>query len=170
MSKQHNPLRINVGFIIHESPGYTRDFEFDFPFLDLSDDLTAKDFKGKATFSRTQRGLLVEAQLSAIIATNCVRCLDATLTKVSSDFTELYAFDQRTEDENELLVPESGIIDLEPLARDYLMLDLPKLPLCKTDCAGLCPVCGDNRNLTKCDCDTGSIDPRLSKLKDLLDE
>jgi uncharacterized protein len=112
----------------------------------------------------------VEAQLSAIIATNCVRCLDATLTKVSSDFTELYAFDQRTEDENELLVPESGIIDLEPLARDYLMLDIPKLPLCKTDCAGLCPVCGENRNKTKCDCEAGNIDPRLSKLKDLLDE
>lgn len=170
MSKHHNPLRINVGFIIHESPGYTRDFEFDFPFLDLSDDLAVKDFKGKATFSRTQRGLLVEAELSAVIATNCVRCLDATLTKVSSNFTELFAFDERTEDENELLVPESGIIDLEPLAHDYLLLDTPKLPLCKPDCAGLCPVCGENLNKNQCDCDTGTIDPRLSKLKDLLDE
>jgi uncharacterized protein len=170
VSSSHNPLRINVGFIIHESPGYTRDFEFEFPFLDLSDDLQAKDFKGTVTISRTQRGLLVEAQMSAIIATNCVRCLEATLTPVESDFTELYAFDQRTETENELIVPESGIIDLEPLVHDYLLLDIPKIPLCKPDCAGLCPICGENWNETRCDCDTDSIDPRFSKLKDLLDE
>jgi uncharacterized protein len=170
VSRSHNPFRINVGFIIHESPGYSRDFSFAFPFLDLSDEIQAKDFKGTITFSRTQRGLLVEAQLSAIVATNCVRCLEATLTPVDSDFTELYAFDARTETENELIVPETGIIDLEPLIHDYLLLDIPKIPLCKPDCAGLCPVCGENWNKSECDCDTDSIDPRFAQLKDLLDE
>jgi uncharacterized protein len=170
VSKQHNPFRINVGFIIHEAPGFTRDFEFGFPFLDLSDEFQAKDFTGIVTFSRTQGGLLVETKLSATLATNCVRCLAATLTNVSSDFTELYAFDKRTETENGLFVPESGIIDLEPLVHDYLLLDIPKVPLCKEDCAGLCPECGENRNTTECDCEIGPIDPRLAQLKDLLDE
>jgi uncharacterized protein len=170
VSNSRNLLRVNVGFIIHETPGYTRDFEFDFPFLDLSEDLQAKDFKGIVKFSRTQRGLLVEAKCSAVIATNCVRCLEATLTPVSSEFTELYAFDERTETESELIVPESGIIDLEPLVHDYLLLDIPKLPLCKPDCAGLCPICGENLNVTQCGCETNPVDPRLSQLKDLLDE
>jgi uncharacterized protein len=170
VSNSHNLLRVNVGFIIHESPGYTRDFEFEFPFLDLSDEIQAKDFKGTVTFSRTQRGLLAQAQLSAIVATNCVRCLEATLTPVESEFTELFAFDKRGETENELLVPESGIIDLRPLVHDYLLLDIPHSPLCKPDCAGLCPICGENWNTNSCDCDTDPIDPRFSQLKDLLDE
>ncbi len=170
MSKQLDPLRFNVGFIIHETPGYTRENTFEFPFLDLADDLTAKDFKGKVTFSRTQRGILVAASFTATFATECVRCLEPTLSTITSEFTELYAFDQRAVTESELYVPEDGYIDLTPLAREYLLLDLPTTPLCKPDCAGLCPVCGENRNLVKCGCNTDDIDPRFTKLRDLLDE
>jgi len=168
MVKQLQPLGFNIGFIIRESVGYTRTHEFEFPFLDLAEDLTVKDFKGSVTFSRTQRGILVEVQVEATIPTNCARCLDAMLSRVVSDFTELYAFDHRTETESGLIVPESGYIDLTPIVREYLLLDTPNNPLCKTDCAGLCPVCGENRNLEKCDCETDSIDPRFSGLQDML--
>ncbi len=170
MHKQLNPLGFNIGYIIHETPGYTRDFEFEFPFLDLSDDLTAKDFKGKVTFTRTQRGILLHVAASAIVPTICVRCLEATLSSISTEFTELYAFDHRAETESGLIVPENGYIDISPLVREYLILDIPTNPLCKPDCLGLCPVCGENRNEVDCGCDIETIDPRLAKLKDLLDQ
>jgi uncharacterized protein len=170
VSKQKNPLRLNIGFIIHETPGYTRVFEFDFPHLELSPELPVKDFKGTATFSRTQGGILIEGAFTATLPTECVRCLDNILAPIASEFTELYAFDKGTETENELLVPEDGYIDLTPLAHDYLLLDASHNPVCKSDCAGLCPVCGINLNNEKCDCETDSIDPRMAKLKDLLDK
>lgn len=170
MSKKQNPLRFNVGHIIHESPGYTKSISFEFPFYELGDDLTVKDFKGTVHFSRTQKGILLQAQLEATTATFCSRCLDATLTQTESEFTELYAFDHRSETESGLIVPEDGYIDISELSREYLLLDAPTTPLCKPDCAGLCPICGENLNHGTCDCKTEAIDPRMAKLKDLLDD
>jgi len=170
VSKRHNPLRLNVGFIIHETLGYTRDFKFDFPHLELSSDLPVKDFKGTAKFSRTQRCILIEAKLSGTLPSECVRCLDPILNTTTSNFTELYAFDQHTETELELRVPEDGYIDLSPIVREYLVLDTPTNPLCNPKCAGLCPLCGINLNKKQCDCKPDDFDPRLAKLKDLLDK
>ncbi|MEJ2758334.1 MAG: DUF177 domain-containing protein [Anaerolineales bacterium] len=170
MSKKNHPLRFNVGYIIHETPGFAKDFSFEFPFYELDEDLTAKDFKGELLFTRTQKGILLEANLWAVIPTECTRCLDATLTDIDSRFTELYAFDHRTETESGLIVPEDGYIDITELAREYLLLDTPTTPLCKPDCAGLCPICGENLNHGQCDCKPEAIDPRLAKLKDLLDD
>ncbi len=58
------------------------------------------------------------------------------------------------------------MIDLEPVLRDAAMLDLPFIPLCREDCAGLCPTCGVNLND---DPDHGhgeAIDPRWADLAD----
>ena len=49
---------------------------------------------------------------------------------------------------------EGDEIDLEQLVRDTVLLDLPAAPLCRDDCAGLCPACGADRNRARCDCDT----------------
>ena len=43
-------------------------------------------------------------------------------------------------------------LDLEPLARDAVLLELPLAPLCSEDCRGLCPQCGANWNTEPCDC------------------
>jgi uncharacterized protein len=60
---------------------------------------------------------------------------------------------------------------LAPVVREYVLLDLPDLPLCKDDCAGICPTCGIDRNAGTCDCDAVVTDPRWSALENLkLDE
>jgi uncharacterized protein len=59
-------------------------------------------------------------------------------------------------------------LDLEPLARDAVMLELPLAPLCSEDCLGLCPRCGENWNVTRCDCPQEG-DPRWSALDVLRD-
>src|SRR5215218_4717895 len=55
-------------------------------------------------------------------------------------------------------------VDLEPLAREALVLDLPLAPLCREDCRGLCPTCGADLNLGDCDCPPADIDPRWAAL------
>jgi uncharacterized protein len=164
-----HPLRLNVGFIVSESVGYCRVFDFALPQIQLAPDLEVKEFSGAAKFERTHRGLLLTANFSGMVHSQCVRCLDDIEQKLTTDFTELYAFSQRTMTDSELLVPDDGKIDLTPLVSEYLLLEIPHKPICKPDCAGLCPQCGANWNIETCDCKHEEIDPRLAKLKDLLD-
>ena len=62
-------------------------------------------------------------------------------------------------------------IDLEPLAREAVLLELPLAPLCRDDCAGLCPVCGADRAeaaLTGgCGHDEPVVDRRWAALEDI---
>jgi uncharacterized protein len=54
-------------------------------------------------------------------------------------------------------------IDLGPLARDAIVLELPMATLCREDCAGLCPQCGADRNEGPCGC-LAPRDPRWANL------
>jgi uncharacterized protein len=67
-------------------------------------------------------------------------------------------------------MPETGIIDLNPVLREYAVLEIPMRPLCKPDCKGLCPICGNNLNDSNCNHEDDLGDPRFSSLKKLLDE
>jgi uncharacterized protein len=128
------------------------------------------DLSFNATFTRTAQGLLADFMATAHLNSECGRCLDKFVQHLSSEFTELYAFNEKSETESGLRVPKSGKIDLAPLIREYLLLDMPINPLCKTDCIGLCPVCGNNRNERLCEHRDDEIDPRLEILKTLLED
>ena len=56
-------------------------------------------------------------------------------------------------------------IDLAAFFRAETLLDVPMKPLCRQGCRGLCPVCGANRNLTACPCETRAADPRLAPFR-----
>jgi uncharacterized protein len=99
-----------------------------------------------------------------------VRCLTDFLYPLEVDFTELYAFSQRYVTDSGLLMPETGIIDLTPVLREYTLLEIPISPLCQPDCKGLCPICGNNLNEGDCNHEDESGDPRLASLKRLLDQ
>ena len=146
-----SPLRINVGFIVRQSIGYSRDFDFALPTLSLPPDLVLNDLEGTAHVSRTPQGLLVQVQLKAMMPVECVRCLTPFSQPLTTDFTELYAFSQRFATESDLILPEDGNMNLEPLVREYMLLEVPINPLCKPDCKGLCPVCGGDLNEEICD-------------------
>lgn len=165
-----NPLRLNVGFIIHESIGYSRDFEFELPEFTLQDGLEIQDLTGVARVTRTPQGLLVQTRMNAEMPAECARCLTDFEQPLEIDFTELYAFTPDSLTDSGLLVPENGKIDLAPLVRDEFILAIPISPVCKPDCKGLCPVCGENLNENYHEHDELMGDPRLSELKKLLDD
>jgi uncharacterized protein len=166
----HSLLRLNVGFIIHQTVGYSRDFSIDYPSIHFAPDLDLKHFSGSIRVSRTAHGLLLQADMEAQISTDCVRCLDDFSQPLEIHFTELFAFSKNSVTDSELIVPEDGVLDLEPLIREEMLVAIPMNPLCKPDCEGLCPICGANRNINSCDHEEEEIDPRMSVLKALLDE
>lgn len=83
----------------------------------------------------------------------CDRCLTETTDK------QLIEFDEELEN------IEDNIADLTEVIRDNILAAQPVKNLCKSDCKGLCPVCGQNLNEKECSCDTFIFDPRLDALK-----
>lgn len=161
LSNSLSPLRLNVGFFLNQNIGYSRDFPFDAPKIHLPPDLDLANLTGTARITRTPQGLLVQVKAHAAFQAECGRCLTSFVQPLDSEFTELYAFSSRFGAISDLILPEDGHIDLEPLVSEYLFLAIPIIPLCKPDCKGLCPVCGENLNETPHSHDAEEGDDRL---------
>lgn len=170
MSDPHSPLRLNVGFVVAQSAGFSRDIPFDLPQINIPPDLRLNGLTGIARVTRTPQGILLQVDFYTSIELECVRCLTDFQQTLNSNFTELYAFSQRYVTDSGLIMPETGIIDLAPVLREYILLEIPISPLCKPDCKGLCPICGNNLNESTCSHEDDSGDPRLAALKSLLDK
>jgi uncharacterized protein len=165
-----NQLRLNVGFLINAPVGDSRDFQFDIPHIHFEPDLDLNNLSGTAKITRTAQGLLVQTKMRATLPAECVRCLQDFIQQLNAQFTELYAFSRNSVTESGLLLPDDAHIDLSPLVREYMLLEIPISPTCSPDCQGLCPVCGANLNETPHNHDDESIDSRMSVLKSLLDK
>jgi uncharacterized protein len=113
-------------------------------------------------------GILASGTVSAPWRGECRRCGGPVEGIVVADVQERYA-PASGKDRDEEAYPLAGDeLDLEPLARDAVLLELPLAPLCAEDCRGLCPTCGANRNTDQCECTTPG-DPRWSALDALRD-
>ena len=151
MTQPRHPLRINIGFLIHQDIGVSRDIKFEFPRINLCSDLDVSQLMGHADIGRIPQGLLINGEFSGEVAVTCVRCLEVFQQPLDSSFNELFAFSPRFVTESNLILPESGVIDLEPLVHEYMMLEIPISPLCSQDCKGLCMVCGKSLNEGFCE-------------------
>jgi uncharacterized protein len=80
---------------------------------------------------------------------SCRRCLKPASGIAVGEVLELFE-DPSVEGETYPLVHDE--VDLEPLARETVVLELPQAPLCREDCLGLCPECGADRNEGTCTC------------------
>lgn len=169
MSDANNPLILNVGFIVHQSIGYIREFPFDFETINLPPDTKLQNLNGFVRVTRTAQGLLVEVKMNAEMTVECGRCLTEFRQPLEADFTDLYAFTRNSVTELGLLLPENGKINLGPILRDEMRLSIPINPICQADCKGLCPICGANLNEETCQHLQEEVDPRMDQLRSLLE-
>ena len=91
----------------------------------------------------------------------CRRCLTDVSGELGCEVVEV--FDKHPEPEQTYPL-QGDHLDLEPLARDAVLLELPQAPLCHDGCQGLCPLCGAELNLGSCDCEVEAGDPRWAAL------
>ena len=171
MSDFSDFLRLNVGFITHQTVGYSRDFPVELPSIQLTPepDLVARDLRGRVRVTRTAQGLLLQVKMNAKTSTECSRCLDPFEYELEIESTDLYAFSADASGETSLVLPDDSIIDLGPIVRDEMLLAIPISPVCRADCKGLCPICGLNQNENSCNHEDDDIDPRLDALKSFLE-
>lgn len=118
--------------------------------------------------SRTAAGHAMRLRFSGELTGPCVRCLDPAAIAIAVDAREV---DQPASRDEELLSPyvKEGILNLSRWARDALMLAMPEQLLCRPECAGLCPVCGESLNdaLPGAHDHPKDPDPRWAKLREL---
>ena len=165
-------LRFNFGFLLESALGTSRVMELDYPTIRVSDDVTLEPLQGQFTATRTSEGVYVNGRFHSAIQTECVRCLEDALVPITIEMDELFYYPPEAKPENEdasAFEGETGFIDLSPLMRELSLLATPTQPICQTDCHGLCMQCGQNLNEADCGCQDDDIDPRLAKLKTLLE-
>jgi uncharacterized protein len=117
-------------------------------------------------------GVLVTGTVTAPTQGECGRCLEPVSAELAVGVCELFACpdsvtdDTAGEDEIDRIVDD--LIDVEPVVRDAVVLGLPVTPLCRADCAGLCPDCGQRLDDLRPGHTHDKIDPRWAGLAELL--
>ncbi len=106
--------------------------------------------------------------MEAWLPLECSRCLDTFEQTLVAEIGDLFVYPPEKADDPLLAIPETGMLDLNPLFRETFVLAIPLQPICQSECKGLCPVCGGNRNVTPCEHQEDDIDPRLEPLRNLL--
>jgi uncharacterized protein len=109
-------------------------------------------------------GIAVSGPLSGRIAYRCARCLESFDRDFRLEVNEVFAPDA-TEEDDEYPITQ-GHIDLEPMVRDAVVLEMPFSPLCRPNCLGLCERCGGDRNRGQCAC-APEVDHRWAPLEGL---
>ena len=106
----------------------------------------------------------------------CARCVEPVATPLAADFDLLFrphSVDAETgeraisPDETEIGYYEESGLSVEDVVREQVLLSLPPRTLCREDCKGLCPRCGQNLNLGNCACGSSSTDLRWNALRGL---
>ncbi|MFM2078194.1 MAG: hypothetical protein RJA49_2084 [Actinomycetota bacterium] len=109
-------------------------------------------------------GIMVDGTVSVPWHGTCRRCVEPTGGVSVSEVHELYQRVVTGPDAFEIVGDQ---LDLRAIARELVLLDTPATPLCRPDCAGLCPTCGANLNDGPCSCTPPPADPRWSGLDQL---
>lgn len=179
-------MRYNVAQLLRAPTGTTRTRDVDEPVDDVQalldgDGVNARGpVQGAVTLMRTTDGILVTGTLETSLELMCDRCLDTFEVPVKIELEENFrptidinsgaALPPVKGEELATLIDEHHILDLSEVVRQGILLATPMHPVCRPDCAGLCPRCGQNLNEGQCNCETDTVDPRWSKLQGLLDD
>lgn len=108
-------------------------------------------------------GVAVHGTVSSHWEGECRRCLVDVGGELQVEVREL--FRRGGGDEEGTYPMGEEHINLRDMVLDNLFAALPLMPLCREDCAGICPLCGTNRNTEACDCAEVVVDPRWSGLE-----
>lgn len=111
-------------------------------------------------------GLAASGSIEAAWVGECRRCGGPVEGRVTAAVRERFA-PEASDDEDAYPLGDDQV-DLEPLVRDTVLLELPLAPLCAETCLGLCPQCGTNWNESACQC-RAAADPRWTALDRLRD-
>ena len=154
-------MQINVAQLLKESTGATRTYDVDE--VINADDGQECPVQGKSVLTRASRGIFVNGSFTCQSQLTCGRCLSTFAHRSVFDVQEMFypsidilsGLPLALPDDDastSFSIDEHHILDMSEMIRQYSLLAIPMKPLCRVDCAGLCPECGANLNENKCHC------------------
>jgi uncharacterized protein len=178
-------LTFNVAQLLKESVGATRagqvTVDLDHLIPDLEPLTRAQHapgarLTGPVRLMHTTDGVLVQGGLAVEVSIPCARCLEPVAVSLDVVLEETFAptIDMLTgqaiqpaEEDRALWIDEHHVLDLAEVLRQDVLVAIPPHVLCREDCKGLCPNCGQNLNQSACTCQP-EPDPRWAALVALL--
>jgi uncharacterized protein len=175
-------VQYNVAQLLKSPVGATRTYDIDEPFGPSEEVTYAGNIQGQVRLTRVNNGIVVRAALHAPVTLECSRCLEPFVTDLDLGFEErfipavdvytgvpVHEVEEDEDDEDVYMLDAHHELDLHEAVRQQAVMAVPMQPVHTPDCAGLCPICGINRNEQQCDCQgTVPADPRLAGLRILL--
>jgi len=166
-------MQINVSQQLRSSIGSRRSYEVS-EIINVAGGNSM--FQGKVGLMRTDRGILVKGALCTEVEVTCSRCLSLFSCPLTLNIEEEYfpVVDVGSgtslplpDEPGGFTIDERHILDLTEAIRQYVLLAIPMKPVCREDCAGLCPSCGHNLNQGRCNCLTQGTESHSSELSKL---
>lgn len=164
MTRGAGRLRVSVADLLRQ-PGSRRHVDLEADLGELAV-MTSRTPEGATTvleldLDALPDGVTVTGTVSVPWVGACRRCLREVTGRIDASVREVF---ERHPTEGETWPLAGDQIDMEPLARESVLLDLPVVPLCRDDCKGLCPECGVDRNDVDCGHTAEGGDPRWAAL------
>ena len=175
-------MLFNVAGLLSDEVGATREESLRGERIETPDGVF-DDIAGPVNMLRTDRTVLVTARLTAQTVQPCSRCLEPATVALEVEIEEEYypvnadllagprrpaAETGEAPEDEALVIDDRNILDLSEVVRQALTASLPMAPLCRPDCAGICPVCARDRNLEPCGCEEEPSHPALAPIAKLL--
>ncbi len=124
--------------------------------------------------------LLFRGEVRGAVELVCGRCAEAYVHEFRQPIELLLEpapSPEEVGDTGLVLDPEeSGVgvyageeVDFTPALVETLALEWPMQPRCTKQCLGLCPQCGTNRNMARCECAAGPAAQPFAELGQLLE-
>lgn len=174
-------LTYNVAQLLRDTVGAYRNVEASADLGELTPELEGAGdavLSGALRLMHTNTGILVQGRLRTLMQVSCARCLEPVAVPLEITVEEVFSptIDILTgksitpeEEDQALWIDEHHILDLSEVVRQDVLLAAPMSVICRDDCHGLCPNCGQDLNQGQCACEP-EPDPRWGPLLDLLDQ
>ncbi|KAF0146464.1 MAG: hypothetical protein FD156_132 [Nitrospirae bacterium] len=133
--------------------------------------------KGNLSVKKVGQELIIQGEITAKAEFECSRCLKSYTDEICVPVGVTYHPLEELKPEGKYEVKEDELdtdfyagdeFDLLELIKEQIVLNVPMKLLCSEACKGICPKCGTDLNINKCNCSLTEVDSRLEILKDLL--
>ncbi len=170
-------MQFNVAHLLKGTVGTSQQLALDATFAPLGETGT-NQVHGRIQLMHVNDGIWVSGVLDSNAVCTCSRCLKGFALTLQLQLDDIYvpvvdiitgAPVSLPEDADpNFTVDDHHTLDITEAVRQAAIVAIPMKPLCKLDCAGLCPECGSDRNQVHCNCQSAGRDPRWASLTKLI--
>jgi uncharacterized protein len=169
------PNTVSLDAVLDEPVPFAFELFFSTAGLDREPLLEVSPVRLEGEISRIEKGFLFDAQVAYAGKLECSRCLASYPFQTREEFSLILT--KRAPAPGQEIVLEGDdfdvyfydepVLPVAPIAEERIQMAVPMKPLCREDCRGLCPRCGEDLNVADCGCAADSADPRWEALRQL---